>query len=76
MLANVSVNNVSVTLWTYGSVFNAVAKTKCLYVLSSLRVSASSIDRPMPCKTLFCLFLLTCVLQSVCVYTKDFASGH
>ena len=25
---------------------------------------------------LFCLFLSTCVLQSVCVHTKDFVSAH
>ena len=25
---------------------------------------------------LFCLFLSTCVMQSVCVYTMDFVSGH
>jgi len=24
----------------------------------------------------FCLFLSTCVLQSVCVYAMDFVSGH
>jgi len=25
---------------------------------------------------LFCLFLSTCVLQSVCVHTMDFVSAH
>jgi len=31
----------------------------------------------MPCNyVLFCLFLSTCVLQSVCVHTMDFVSAH
>ena len=61
MLANLIVNNMSVTLWFC---LQCSCK-KCLYPVIPLA--------PMPCKT---LFLSTCVLQDVCVYTMDFVSGH
>jgi len=50
---------------------NAVAKSFCNPVILSA---------PIACVVLyyilFCLFLSTCVLQSVCVHTMDFVSGY
>jgi len=51
----------------YGSVFNAVAKSVCNSVIP---------PASMPGETWSCLFLLTYVRQSVCVYAMEFLSGH
>jgi len=49
-----------------GSVFNAVAKSVCNPVIQ---------PASMPCTilylVLYCLFLSTCGLQSVCIHTMD-----
>jgi len=65
VLANFSVKNVSVTQWFC---LQCSCK-KCLWPCDSAGFSALHY-------MLFCLFLSTCVLQSVCVHTMDFVSAH
>jgi len=50
-------------------------------VLSSMQLQKVSVPCDSAgfnalCYVLFCLFLSTCVLQSVCVHTMDFVSAH
>ena len=64
MLANNTVKNVSVT---YGSVFNAVAKSVCNSVIP---------PTAMPCKTFCFVSFDRPALCSVCAFTMDFVSVH
>jgi len=66
--SGVATHRLETTVLPYGSAFNAIAKM-------SLQLCDSAGSSSLQ-KFRFCLFLSTCVKQSVCVYTMDFVSGH